>query len=201
VDKENFIPIQRSCWKNLQHFTDQTHSTYNSIPPRGPITLALTGVDGIALKRSFIFSGWPPAGRRWRDIKTTAKSMKEKCVMRFLKYMYTAMFAYVLLSAAPAFAQFEVNPDHFDGPQTVNKNTAPSKKAQNQTNLEIKAGERHILTAQLSTNMHKPSPSIRAASTMTVARRRTHQSRSRNASRSSAAAPSLEAELLPTHRE
>lgn len=121
--------------------------------------------------------------------------------MRFLKYIYTALFAYVLLSAAPAFAQFEVNPDHFDGPQTVNKNTASTRKAQNQTNLEIKAGVRHILTAQLSANMQKPSPSIRAASTMTVARRRTHQSRSRNASSSSAAAPSLEAQALPIHRK
>lgn len=44
--------------------------------------------------------------------------------MRFLKYTYTAVFAYVLLSATPAFAQFDGNPDHFGDPPTVNKNTA-----------------------------------------------------------------------------
>lgn len=121
--------------------------------------------------------------------------------MRFLKCVHAALFAYVLVSAAPALAQFEISPDHFDGPPTVNKNTASPKKARNQTNLEIKAGARHILSAQLSVSTQKPSPCIRSVNTVTVARHSKNQSRSRNALNSSAAAPSLKAQAFPLENE
>ena len=54
--------------------------------------------------------------------------------MKSLKIIYAALFAYFLLFAAPAFAQFEVSPDHFDQPATANKNTTSAKKPQNRTN-------------------------------------------------------------------
>jgi hypothetical protein len=122
--------------------------------------------------------------------------------MRFLKYICAAVIAYVMVSATPALAQFEVSPDHFDGPQTVNKNMASPKKTQNQTNLEIKAGAKRILAAQVSTSTQKPSPCIRPVSTVSVARHRTHPSRSQTAWNSSAAAGhSLKAQAFPLPRE
>lgn len=121
--------------------------------------------------------------------------------MRFLKYIYAALFAYCLLSAAPALAQFEISPDHFDGPQTVNKNTASPKKAQSQTNSENKTAARKTASTQLSANTQKPSPGRSSANTATVAAHRTHPSRSQNASQSAAAAPSLKAQAFPAHRE
>jgi hypothetical protein len=122
--------------------------------------------------------------------------------MKFLKYIYAALFAYVLVSAAPALAQFEVSPDHFDGSQTENKNTAP-KKAQNQANSENKnkTAARKTATAQLSASTQKPSPGRSSANTVTVARHSTHKSRSQNGSKSSATAPSLKAQAFPVHRE
>ena len=121
--------------------------------------------------------------------------------MRFLKYIFAAVFAYVLLSATPALAQFEVNPDHFDGPQTVNKNTSSPKKAQKQTNTANKTAAKKLATTPLRASAQKPSPGKRSANTATVAAPSTHKSRSPKASDSSAAAPSLKAQVLPTHRE
>ena len=118
--------------------------------------------------------------------------------MRFLKYIYAAVFAYCLLSATPAVAQFEVSPDHFDGPQTANKNTASSKKAQNQANSETKTAARKTAT---NTGGQKPSPGRGSANTGTLAAHSTHKSRSQKASKSSAAAPSLKAQAFPVHRE
>lgn len=118
--------------------------------------------------------------------------------MRFLKYIYAALFAYFLLSAAPALAQFEVSPDHFDGPQTENKNTASSKKAQNQANSETKTADRKTAS---NTGRQKPSPGRSSAKTATIAAHSAHKSQSQKASKSSAAAPSLKAQALPVHRE
>ena len=121
--------------------------------------------------------------------------------MRFLKYIYAALFAYCLLSAAPALAQFEISPDHFDGPQTVNKNTASPKKAHSQTNSENKTAARKTASTQLSANTQKPSPGRSSANTATVATNSTHTLRSQKTSQSAAAAPSLKAQAFPAHTE
>lgn len=121
--------------------------------------------------------------------------------MKFLKYIYAALFAYCLLSAASAVAQFEVSPDHFDGPQTVTKNTASPKQAQNQTNSENKTATRKTATKQLSASAQKPSPGRRSANTVTVAAHGTHKSQSQKVSKSSGAAPNLKAQAVPVHRE
>lgn len=121
--------------------------------------------------------------------------------MRFLKYIYAALFAYCLLSAKPALAQFEVSPDHFDGPQTVNKNAASAKKGQNQTNSENKTATSKTGTKQLSPKVQKPSPARSFANTSTIAAHSTHKSRNQKASKSSAAVPSLKAQAFPAHRE
>lgn len=119
--------------------------------------------------------------------------------MRFLKYIYAALFAYCVLSATPAFAQFEVNPDHFDGPQTVNKNTAAPKKAQ--SNSENKTAARKTAKKHLSAGAQKPSPGRSSANTVIVAAHSTHKSQSQKVSKSSGAAPSLKAQALPVRRE
>jgi hypothetical protein len=148
----------------------------------------------------FVLVGHPP-GNDQRDTKLRTKDIKEKCVMRFLKYIYAALFAYCLLSANPALAQFEVSPDHFDGPQTANKNTASAKKAQNQTNSENKTAARKTATKQLNASAQKPSPSRSSANTVTVAAHSTHKSGSQKTSKSSAAVPSLKAQAFPVHQE
>jgi hypothetical protein len=121
--------------------------------------------------------------------------------MRFLKYIYAALFAYCLLSAAPALAQFEVSPDHFDEPQAVNKNTATPKKAQNQTNSENTTAARNTARKQLNASTQKPSSGRSSANTVTVAAHSPHKSRSQKASKPSATAPRLKAQAFPVHRE
>jgi hypothetical protein len=76
--------------------------------------------------------------------------MKEKCVMKYLKYVYAVLFAYFLLSAAPAFAQFEVSPDHFDEPPRAKTKVpaASKKKIGTQANPSSQAAGHKLNTAR-----------------------------------------------------
>ncbi|HEX3093992.1 MAG TPA: hypothetical protein VHW72_15265 [Candidatus Angelobacter sp.] len=115
--------------------------------------------------------------------------------MKYLKFIYAALFAYFLLSAAPAFAQFEVSPDHFDQPATANKNTTSAKKPQSRTNQAHQAAS-STTKKQSVAGTGKPSPAASAANGTHPARRA-----KKSTVNSSAATPSLKAQASAVHRE
>jgi hypothetical protein len=119
--------------------------------------------------------------------------------MKHLKIIYATLFAYFLLSAAPAFAQFEVNPDHFDQPTTTNKNATSAKKPQNRTNQAASRSTKKQSVAGTG----KPSPATSAANSAATAANRTHPARrgTKSTVNSSVATSSLKAQISSAHRE
>jgi hypothetical protein len=115
--------------------------------------------------------------------------------MKYLKVIYAALFVYFLLSAAPAFAQFEVSPDHFDQPATVNKNTTSAKKPQNRTN-QVHQPASSTKKKQSVAGTGKPSPATTAANGTHAARRS-----KKSTANSSSNTPSLKAQAFPVHHE
>lgn len=110
----------------------------------------------------------------------------------FSGFHYVATFVFLALLAAPAFAQFEVSPDHFDQPAIANKNTASAKKPQNRTNQAASSTTKKQSVA----GTEKPSPATTAANGTHPAR----HSKKSNAS-SSLNTPSLKAQASPVHHE
>jgi hypothetical protein len=90
-------------------------------------------------------SGWPPAGERSALLNHDRTISKEKCVVKvFSGFHHLARCAFFLLLAAPAFAQFEVSPDHFDGPPPVKKTASTQKhNAQNNSTHQTTAKARN----------------------------------------------------------
>jgi len=95
---------------------------------------------------------------------------------------YIGVFAFfLLLFAAPAFAQFEVSPDHFDGPQQTNAKPAKTavkapakKKAESQVsaaspNTKDKSSASKIGAAK-NTSARKPHPGKKSASASATAK-------------------------------
>jgi hypothetical protein len=120
----------------------------------------------------------------------------------FSSLRYAAIFAFLLLLAAPAFAQFEVSPDHFD------ENTPAPRKAVSanghQVHINSTKGTAVAKTSQgaatKAAQVHragKPSPGTKsaAADTHKGLQRRT------STSSSSTAEPNLKAQASPVHRE
>lgn len=69
----------------------------------------------------------------------------------FSRLSYIGLPAFfLLLFAAPAFAQFEVSPDHFDGPPpaTTKNKTTSTKKAHTRTNSSNQAAAGKLSTAK-----------------------------------------------------
>lgn len=108
-------------------------------------------------------------------------------------FRYPATFAFFLLLAAPAFAQFEVSPDHFDGPAKAKVNPASKKKAG--TNLSNQSAGRQPNAARktgapsVASNSGKPHPGRKAANNSALA------------AKNNSTAPSLKAQASPAHRE
>jgi cytoskeletal protein RodZ len=120
----------------------------------------------------------------------------------FSGFRYAATFVFLVLLAAPAFAQFEVSPDHFDQPATTNKNTTSAKKPQNRTNqVHQAAGSTRKKRSVAGTG--KPSPVTSAANSGATAANGTHPARRSKKStvNSSATTPSLKAQASPVHHE
>lgn len=123
----------------------------------------------------------------------------------FSGFHHLARCAFFLLLAAPAFAQFEVSPDHFDGPPPVKKTASTQKhNAQNNSTHQTtaKAGNSKM---QPPVNIHagKPSPRKKSASTVATTATGTHKARPRpeSATHPLASAPSLKAQASSVHRE
>jgi len=125
----------------------------------------------------------------------------------FSGFRYAATFAFFLLFAASAFAQFEVSPDHFDENTPTPRKAASAKRHPVQINsrLGTAAGKTSQSAASKAARVHragKPSPGTKSATTVTTATSGTHQGRRQtSAGRSSLAAPSLKAQASPVHRE
>ncbi len=113
----------------------------------------------------------------------------------FSGFYYAAAFVFLLLLAAPAFAQFEVSPDHFDQPATANKNTTSAKKPQNRAN-QVHQAAGSTRKKQSVAGTGKPLPATTAANGTHPARRSKKSSAS-----SSSNTPSLKAQAFPVHHE
>jgi hypothetical protein len=120
----------------------------------------------------------------------------------FSGFRYVARFAFFLLLAAPAFAQFEISPDHFD------ENAATSKKtvaANNSTHATLAAKTSHSATSKAVQvdRAGKPSPGTKSGTVVTAATADTHkgQRRQMSARGSSTAEPKLKAQASPVHQE
>ena len=117
--------------------------------------------------------------------------------MKYLKLSYVALFIYFLLSAVPAFAQFEVSPDHFDGPPPAKAKVpaASKKKVSTQANLSSQAAERKlnaarkVSAARSGSNQVKPHPGRKVGNNTTLA------------TKSNSAIPNLKAQVKPIRRE
>lgn len=128
----------------------------------------------------------------------------------FSGFHFVGTVAFFLLLAAPAFGQFEVSPDHFDGPPPppTTKKTASVKTPANQTTSQhqaatAKAGTRKRPTGAESTQLRKPQPGTRAAAnTTSTAKKDAVTNQRQGAPRTTAqAGPSLKAQVLPARRE
>ena len=117
--------------------------------------------------------------------------------MKYLKFSYVALLIYFLLSAVPAFAQFEVSPDHFDGPPPTKAKipAASKKKVSTQANLSSQGAGRKLNTAikvsaaRSGSNQVKPHPGNKVGNNTALA------------TTSNAAMPNLKAQVKPIHRE
>lgn len=127
--------------------------------------------------------------------------------MNYLRFSKAGLFAFFLLFfAAPAFAQFEVSPDHFDDqpPAKAKANAASRKKAGTYLASSHRsagkvgaAKQKKIASGSLA---GKPHPGTRSAGTLTAAQKRSSATR-RSASKSVPAAPSLKAQASNVRRE
>jgi hypothetical protein len=145
--------------------------------------------------------------------KIKKKIIEEECVMRiFSKFSYIGLPAFfLLLFAAPAFAQFEVSSDHFDGPPPANtKNKTPSaKKAHTRTNSsnqaaagKLSTAKTHRATSASGTNKKsQPGTNNSASSAAALKPKGNAGTRSGTSTSSAQAAPSLKAQAVPAHRE
>ena len=125
----------------------------------------------------------------------------------FSSFRYAATFAFFLMLAAPAFAQFEVSPDHFD------ENTPTPRKAVSAKGHQIhinsikekavaKTSQGAASKAVRVDRAGKPSPGTKSATTVKTATFGTHQDRRQTSARgSSTADPKLRAQASPVHRE
>jgi hypothetical protein len=108
---------------------------------------------------------------------------------------YAAVFAFFLVLAAPAFAQFEVSPDHFDGPPPAKAKVNPASKKKAGTNLSNQAAGRKPNAARkpgapsVASNSGKPHPGRKGGSNSVLATKK------------DSAAPSLKAQASAVHRE
>ena len=129
--------------------------------------------------------------------------------MNYLRFSKAGLFAFFLLFfAAPAFAQFEVSPDHFDDQPPARAkakaNATSTKKAGTYLASSHRsagkvgaAKQKKIASGSLA---GKPHPSTQSASTLTAAKKRSSATR-RSASKSVPAAPSLKAQASNVRRE
>jgi hypothetical protein len=156
-------------------------------------------------------SGRPRAGNDQCQ-KSEPGLLKEKCAMKMFSGFYFAgtLAFFLLLLAAPAFGQFEVSPDHFDGPPPPpNTKKMPSVKTpSNQTKSQhraatAKAGTTKKHTAAKSAQLRKLQPGTRAAANTTSTTKKGASTNQRHgtSSTSAQAGPSLKAQVLPAHRE
>jgi len=125
---------------------------------------------------------------------------------RTVKYAGPAVLL-PLLFAAPAFAQFEVNPDHFDSAQaSTQKNPAPKVKA-NQAqpgsakhSANKKSSKNNAAAANSASNKAAQSAGqANATSTATSAKAKKLQSQNKN--RTSSPMQHLSAHVTPVPRE
>jgi hypothetical protein len=153
-------------------------------------------------------SGGPRAGNDHCQ-KSEPGLLKEKRAMKmFSGFYFAGLLAFFLLLAAPAFGQFEVNPDHFDGPLPPNTKTIASAKTPgNQAKSRhraatAKTGTTRKQTAAEVAQLRKPQPGTRVAGNATTTKKGARTNHRRGASSTSAqAGPSLKAQVLPAHRE
>jgi hypothetical protein len=131
--------------------------------------------------------------------------------MKYLKFRNTAVFAFFLmLFATPAFAQFEVNPDHFDDqpPAKTKANAASKKKTQaHVASTDGKAGGKGKaagnVTAAGGSRVAKPHPGRKSAGTLAAANKRTSEAQKATSATASGTepAPSLKAQASNVQRE
>jgi hypothetical protein len=128
----------------------------------------------------------------------------------FSGYHFAGTLAFfLLLLAAPAFGQFEVSPDHFDGPLPTNtqkkasiKTPITQAKSQHQTPT-AKANTTKKQTAAEIAQLRKPQPGTRADAHGTMAKKNGASTNLRHgpASTTAQTGPSLKAQALPARRE
>jgi cytoskeletal protein RodZ len=127
----------------------------------------------------------------------------------FSRFSYVGLPAFfLLLFAAPAFAQFEVSPDHFDGPPPANTKTktASTKKAHTPTNSSNQAAAGKLSTAKTHRATSASGPKRKSQpgtnnSASSAAPKGNAGTRSGTSTSSRQAAPSLKAQAVPVHRE
>lgn len=108
---------------------------------------------------------------------------------------YAAIFAFFLLLAAPAFAQFEVSPDHFDGPPAKGKINAASKKKAGMT-----ANSSSQIAGRKNAAKKTGAPSVGANSVRPHPGRKAGDN-SALATKNTGAAPNLKAQASVAHRK
>jgi|ERR1700722_13830331 hypothetical protein len=122
---------------------------------------------------------------------------------------FAGTLAFFLLLAAPAFGQFEVSPDHFDGPLPTNtqkkasvKTPITQAKSQHQTPT-AKANTTKKQTAAEIAQLRKPQPGTRADAHGTMAKKNSASTNLLHgpASTTAQTGPSLKAQALPVRRE
>src|SRR5579864_3440918 len=126
----------------------------------------------------------------------------------FSSLRYAAIFAFFLLLAAPAFAQFEVSPDHFDENTPAPRKAVSAKKHHVQINSThgtavAKTSQNVASKAVRADRAGKPSPGTKSAAAVTAATADTHkgQQRRKSTSSSSTAEPNLKAQAGTVHLE
>jgi hypothetical protein len=126
----------------------------------------------------------------------------------FSVFRYAATFAFFLLLAAPAFAQFEVSPDHFDENTSTPRKAVSTKKSAGQINSNRKSAVANTTASTATTvaRVHhagKASPGSKSANTVVAATAGTPKGRPQQAlgTSSSTVAPKLKAQASPVHRE
>jgi hypothetical protein len=156
-----------------------------------------------------------PAGHAPEMIAATNHNriVEGECVMKmFSGFHFAGTLAFFLLLAVPAFGQFEVSPDHFDGPTSPNiKRNASVKTLGNKTRSQhgaatAKAGTAESQTSAEITQVRKPQPGTGAAPNTTPTMKKTsntnqHHGTSKSSRTTAQAGPSLKAQVLPGRRE
>ncbi|HEY1939920.1 MAG TPA: hypothetical protein VGJ33_18475 [Candidatus Angelobacter sp.] len=115
---------------------------------------------------------------------------------------------FLLLFAAPAFAQFEVSPDHFDGPENTKPKKVVSKKSQIPrlaASHKVRAVKLKQAGTQISANTSshvKAQPSRKVADIPSAAKSKgPAMAGHRNSTPSTQAESSLKAQAAPVSRE